>query len=71
MYIGDRIDLDGMTVTVSDIDSAGLPKTMVFAFPVPLESPSIVWLEILGKELSPWSPPRVGETISLVNRGAK
>ncbi|MHC4215541.1 MAG: protein kinase family protein [Planctomycetota bacterium] len=71
LCIGDRIDLDGMTVTVSDIDSAGLPKTMVFTFPVPLESPSIVWLEILGKELSPWSPPRIGETILLVNRGEK
>ncbi len=64
LCIGDRIDLDGMTVTVSDIDSAGLPRTMVFEFPVPLESPSIVWLQILEKELSPWSPPRVGETIS-------
>lgn len=65
LCIGDRIDLDGMIVTVADIDSAGLPRNMVFEFSVPLESPSIMWIEILGNELSPWSPPTFGETISL------
>lgn len=71
LSIGDRIDLDGMTVIISDTDSANLPRTIVFAFPVPLEDPSIVWLQTIGKELLPWYPPMIGETISIMNRIVK
>jgi hypothetical protein len=51
--------------SVYSIDSAGLPRNVVFEFSVPLESPSIVWLEMLGKELSPWSPPTVCQKMRL------
>ncbi len=65
LRVGDHIDLDGMIVTIADVDSAGFPRTMTFAFPEPLESPSIVWLAVAGKVPSFWSPPPVGETVSL------
>jgi len=65
LRVGDRINLDGMTVTISQVDSTNLPKTLVFVFSEPLESPSMVWLAIAGKKLSPWSPPKIGETVPL------
>ncbi|MBN1508038.1 MAG: hypothetical protein JW955_14395 [Sedimentisphaerales bacterium] len=68
LCVGDRIELDGMTVTISQVDSANLPKTLVFAFSEPLESPSMVWLAVAGNKLSPWSPPGVGETVPLGER---
>ncbi len=67
LNIGDRLDLDGMTVMIYDTDSSGLPTSVLFKFPVTLESSSIVWLQVSGKELLPWSPPGIGETISVVN----
>jgi hypothetical protein len=68
LRVGDRVDLDGMTVTISEVNSANLPTTMVFAFSEPLESSSMVWLSIVGKDLSLWSPPKIGETVSLGRR---
>ena len=61
LRIGDRIALDGLTVTVEDIGRDGFPTTMVFTFAGTLESGSLAWFRAQGAELAPWTPPAPGD----------
>lgn len=65
MKIGDRVNLPDTAVEVIDTDADGWPSVLDFHFVVPLENPSLIWLEFQGVEAKSWIPPEVGETVFL------
>ena len=63
---GERIDLSGMSITITDVTSGGRPLEASFTFAVPLEDPSLRWFEARsGGGFNSFTPPAIGDTISL------
>ena len=63
---GERIDLSGLSITITDVTSGGRPLEASFTFAVPLEDPSLRWFEARsGGGFNSFTPPGVGNTISL------
>lgn len=62
---GDRVELSGMTVEVLDTTSQGRALEAAFIFPVPLEDPSLRWMQHGPDGLVPFTPPPVGESVTL------
>lgn len=62
---GDRVELNGLAVDIVALAPDGWPATIDFNFTVPLEDPSLVWLQLQGTNVLPWTPPAVGETARL------
>jgi hypothetical protein len=60
LRVGQRIDLDGMTIIIDALDGRGFPTAMVFSFTEPLESAALVWFRAAGGKLVPWTPPAAG-----------
>ena len=65
MHAGDRVDLTGLSIEVTRVQSNGMPAEAIFRFAVPLEDSSLYWLWWKDHRLVPWTPPAVGETIVL------
>ena len=68
MPVGTRVELSGLTVEVMSLTNGGWPLRVKYRFDVPLEDPSLVWLELRHNRYVPYSPPRVGEAIVLGDR---
>ena len=66
---GDTVELTGMTVEVTAITDEGRPSEVTYEFDVPLDDPSLVWLELQGREFVPFNIPAVGESSTLNNSG--
>jgi hypothetical protein len=62
---GDVVALSNMKATVTETTQDGRPKTVVFRFASPLESPEWLWMRGDGFRLASWSPPAIGKTIVL------
>jgi hypothetical protein len=62
---GDRVELSGMTVEVLDTTSQGRALEAAFIFPVPLEDPSLRWMQHGPDGLAPFTPPPVGQSAVL------
>ncbi|NIM02311.1 MAG: hypothetical protein GTO30_15125, partial [Acidobacteria bacterium] len=60
---GDRVELDGWTVTVLDAAADGDVLEARFEFAVPLEDPSLHWVRWEDHGYVPFSPPPVGRSI--------
>ncbi|RKH24042.1 hypothetical protein D7Y13_26595 [Corallococcus praedator] len=56
LAVGDTFDVKGMKVRVEDVDAEG-PKRVSFTFDVPLEDPSLKFVEWKNKKVLPWTPP--------------
>ena len=71
LQAGDTVALGGsspeqrMTVRVLRVENGGWPTEVEFAFDVPLEHKSLVWLQVEGARLVPFELPSVGETVTL------
>jgi hypothetical protein len=65
LTVGDRIELTGMQVEVTALTSDGRPAEALFVFDVPLEDPSLRWLRYEERQFVPFTPPAVGETVTL------
>jgi len=65
MHAGQRFDVGGMHVEIVRTDSAGAPLEFAFTFAVPLEDPSLRWLQWRGGGYEPFVPPPVGKSVSL------
>jgi hypothetical protein len=63
--VGDRIELTGMTVEVTELTDNGLPAEAAFTFSVDLEDESLRWLQYKEGRYVPFSPPAVGESVEL------
>ncbi len=65
MAVGHTVALSNVTVTVTEIASDGRAQTAEFRFSSPLESPAWLWMRGEAPGLVPWSPPAVGETVTV------
>jgi hypothetical protein len=63
--VGDRVELIGMTVEVIELTSDNRPAEAAFTFAVPLEDPSLRWLQYKDGSFIPFTPPAIGENVIL------
>ncbi|MBU0718720.1 MAG: hypothetical protein KJ749_10765 [Planctomycetes bacterium] len=65
MALGEKVELSGLTVTVTELTDDGRPAEALFQFSVPLEDPTLRWLYWNGRGYESFIPPSVGETVSI------
>jgi hypothetical protein len=65
MALGERVVLADMTVEVTALTEDGRPAEAAFWFPVPLEHPSLRWLQFRDGVYRPFTPPAVGEQVRI------
>ena len=65
MSLGEQVRLTGMTVTVTELTADGGPAEARFQFAVPLEDPSLLWVQWTEGAFRPFAPPPVGQTVTL------
>lgn len=68
---GQRIELAGMTVEILATTTDGRPSEARFDFDVPLEDPSLAWLQWREGKFGPFTPPAVGASIYLPRAAPK
>jgi hypothetical protein len=59
---GDEVTLSDIRVRVGKVTDDGRPSQVDFSFGVPLEDPSLVWMQWRGGALAPYTPPSVGQS---------
>jgi hypothetical protein len=64
LQLGENVRLARMTATVLAIED-GRPRNVAFRFETPLEDSSLRWLSFQAGEFIPWTPPPVGEEVTL------
>jgi hypothetical protein len=65
MHVGQVVELEGMTAEVVEITEGGEPREALFRFDVPLNDPSLHWVQWEDGLFVPFDPPAVGETVRL------
>jgi hypothetical protein len=63
--VGDRVELTGMTVEIKEMTDDGRASVAAFKFSVPLEDPSLRWLQYKNGEFIPFTPPPIGQSVVL------
>lgn len=72
--VGYSVRLSGLTIEVLSVTSQGMPDEVRFRFDVPLEDPSLVWVDWEGDlhmyvnldgRYHPFTPPKVGESVRI------
>ena len=63
--VGDKVELTGMTVEITELTGDGRPAEASFTFAVGLEDASLRWLKYENGEYVPFQPPAVGERVEL------
>ena len=67
---GQVVELDGMSVEVTEVTAAGEPREVLFRFDRPLEDSSLRWVRWDDGVFVPFLPPPPGGTVNLpVPRG--
>jgi len=61
----DRVDLDGLSITVRALTADARPREIAARFGAPLDSPTMRWLVFEDGAYRPFRPPAVGETSHL------
>jgi hypothetical protein len=54
-----------MTVEIMELTGDGRPAEAAFTFTVPLEDPSLRWLQYKNGSFVPFTPPAIGENMVL------
>jgi hypothetical protein len=65
LALGEAIRLSDMTATVTELRADGNPAAVEFTFRKPLESSDYLWMRWDQHDCETFSPPRLGETITL------
>ena len=65
MRVGDTVELAGLRVEVMDVTEDGRPAMVAFRFEVPLEDPSLRWLQWKEGVYVPFVLPDVGERVKI------
>jgi hypothetical protein len=65
MAVSERVEVTGMTATVTALTPDGRPAEAAFRFNVPLEDRALRWLVWRDGEFQPFALPAIGETIEL------
>lgn len=60
--IGDEVQLDGVTIEVTDLMADGRPAEIVARFDPPLDDPRWYWIQWKGRGYEPFPPLAIGET---------
>ena len=63
--VGEKIELTGMTVEVTELTDNGRPAEAAFTFSVDLEDDSLRWLQYEKGRYVPFSPPEIGQSMEL------
>ncbi|MHC4641202.1 MAG: hypothetical protein ACYS32_06110 [Planctomycetota bacterium] len=63
--VGEKIELTGMTVEVTELTDNGRPAEAAFSFSVGLEDASLRWLQYKEGRYVPFHPPAVGQSVEL------
>ncbi|MGC1676008.1 MAG: hypothetical protein WA740_00635 [Candidatus Binataceae bacterium] len=63
--IGQQVELPGFSVVVEALDAQGDPEQVLYKFSVPLEDSSLRWMRWHDGVYVPWTPPAIGETVTL------
>jgi hypothetical protein len=63
--VGDRVELTGMTVEILELTGDNRPAKAAFTFIVPLEDPSLRWLQYKDGAFVPFTPPAIGQSMVL------
>jgi hypothetical protein len=69
MQVGETIELQGVTVEIQEVDPQGRPLVVGFEFSVPLEDPSLYWRQFRQNEYRPFTPPAVGDSLTIPRVG--
>jgi hypothetical protein len=62
MALGYRIALSDLTVELTEVSGNG-PVEVTFRFEVPLEDPSLAWLQWRKSAFVPFAPPPIGQSV--------
>lgn len=65
MGLGDVVELPDVTIEITALRGDGRPAEATFRFRVPLEDPSLRWIEVTAEGYEPFEPPPVGQTIEV------
>ena len=65
MGVGHTVELEGMTVEVTEVGENGAPTVATFRFDATLEDPSYRWVYFDDGLYVPFSPPAVGTSVRL------
>jgi hypothetical protein len=65
LAIGERVVLAGLVVEVLALTADGRPAAAAFHFALPLEAPALRWFAWQGGVFVPFTPPAVGQTLSV------
>ena len=63
--LGERVELTGMTVEITELTPDNRPAEAAFRFEVPLEDSSLRWLQWKDGVFIPFTPPGIGESVEL------
>jgi hypothetical protein len=63
--VGDRVELTGMTVEILELTGDNRPAKAAFTFAVPLEDPSLRWMQYKDGSFISFTPPAIGESVVL------
>ena len=64
-HAGQRFTLSGFSVEVQSLDAQGDPEQVLYEFAVPLEDPSLRWLQWKDGVYVPWRPLALGSSVTL------
>jgi len=64
LKVGEQVHVARMTATVLTIEDQR-PKKVAFRFETPLEDAALRWVRFQDGEFVPWTPPAVGEEVTL------
>jgi hypothetical protein len=67
LRLGQVIDLTSVTIEISKLMPDGRPAEVTFRFRVPLEDPSLCWLQVTEKGYVPFKLPTIGQTVEVQN----
>jgi hypothetical protein len=62
--VGDRVELPGMNVEITELTSDGRPAEARFRFDRSLEDPLFVWICWRGQGFERLTPPRIGDSVA-------
>lgn len=65
LKLGDTFRVTGMTARVVRMTRDGRPLSVRFRFSVPLEDSSLRWLQWKNNRFIPFTPPKVGQSLTL------
>lgn len=70
LALGERVELEGLTIEITRLNGHGRPAEATFRFAVPLEDRSLRWFARHGTRYERFALPAVGESVLLASRRA-